>query len=459
MKVLQTIPVGLLLLAAVPLWSQVDNTSTQPAAAYGTATQDNGDSRMQTPPPVSGQEYPTTFSGGERSNYLRAGLTFTSAYTDNVIGSNAGKPLSDVSYSVFPTLALDETTSRTHALLTYAPGFTFYQRESALNQANQNASITFEYRLSPHVTFSASDRFSKTSNVFNQPDPTSATAVSGSAQVPNFSVIAPTADQLSNFGSVGVSYQFALNGMVGASGTFSNLHYPNQAQVPGLFDSNTQGGSAFYSLRISKMHYVGATYQYQRLIANPTQGQDETQTHAILFFYTLYGSSHFSLSFFGGPQYSDTVQPPFPPLNLRLPASQVWTPAAGGSMSWQGRLTNVALSYAHVISGGGGLIGAVKTNNATASVRQQLARRLSGSVTGMYGQNDVLSSPLATATNGHTISGTASLQQEFLQHLNIQLGYTRLHQVYSGVAVLAAAPNTNREFISISYRFSRPLGR
>lgn len=463
MKVLKKICVGLLLLPVATLWSQVDSTPTQSAAANSASSsannQDNSDSRMQTPPPVSGLSYPTSFSGGERSNYLRAGLTFTSAYTDNAIGSITGTPVSDVSYSIFPTLALDETTSRAHLLLTYAPGFTFYQRESALNQANQNASINFQYRLSPHVTFSAQDGFRKTSNVFNQPDPTSATIVSGGAQVPNFSVIAPIANQLSNFGNVGITYQFALNGMVGASGTFSNLHYPNQAEVPGLFDSSTQGGSAFYSLRLSKMHYIGATYQYQRLLAYPTEGQDETQMHAILFFYTLYATSRFSLSFFGGPQYSDTVQPPFPPLRLQLPASRAWTPAAGGSMSWQGRLTNVALSYSHIISSSGGLIGAVKMDSATASMRQQLARRLSGSVAGMYAQNNVLGSPLAGAMNGYTVSGTASLRQEFGQNINVQLGYTRLHQNYSGVAVLAATPNTNLESISISYQFTRPLGR
>jgi hypothetical protein len=51
------------------------------------------------------------------------------------------------------------------------------------------------------------------------------------------------------------------------------------------------------------------------------------------------------------------------------------------------------------------------------------------------------------------------LQQQFGQHFNVQLGYTRLHQDYSTVAVLAATPDTNREFVSISYQFSRPLGR
>ena len=60
--------------------------------------------------------------------------------------------------------------------------------------------------------------------------------------------------------------------------------------------------------------YFGATYQYQRLIAYPTPGQTETQTHALLFFYTLYATSRFSISFFGGPQYSEyRVEPPQQP--------------------------------------------------------------------------------------------------------------------------------------------------
>jgi len=41
----------------------------------------------------------------------------------------------------------------------------------------------------------------------------------------------------------------------------------------------------------------------------------------------------------------------------------------------------------------------------------------------------------------------------------VQLGYTRLHQSYSAVAILATTPNTNREFVAISYQFSRALGR
>jgi hypothetical protein len=448
MRRFKQICAGLIMLLASPLWSQVGNTPPQP---------DNNDSRMLTPPPVSGQTYPTALASEERSNYLRGGVTFTNAYTDNALGAVNGHPVSDVSYSVAPMIELHETTSRLHLLLTYAPGFTFYQRTSSRNAADQNALIDFQYRLSPHVTFSARDGFQKSSNVFNQPYLTSDGAVSGGTQVANFSVIAPIADLIRNSGDVSLTYQFSPNGMIGASGTFTTLRYPNPAQVPGLYDSSSQSGSAFYSRRISKMHYLGASYQYQRLVSYPTVGLNETQTHAVVLFYTLYANSRLSVSFFGGPQHSDTVL--FGPLLLQLPAARAWTPTAGASLSWEGRLNSAAVSYSHVISGGGGLFGAVHMDSASASVRQQITRTLSGSVAGAYVQNNAVD-PFPPGTyDGHSVSGTASVQQQFGEHVNLQLGYTRLHQSYSNVAVISLTPNTNRAFISLSYQFSRPLGR
>ena len=167
--------------SALPVWAQTEsspvqqpvpamvgvNNSTAPAETYNPDT--SGD-RMVTPPPVSGQAYPVMLTSEGRSNYLQLGLVFTGAYSDNVLGSAAGgKPVSDQSYSIGPMISLDETTPRMHTVLSYAPGFTFYQHTSSRNEADHNASIEFEYRLSPHVTFSATDSFQKSSNVFNQP--------------------------------------------------------------------------------------------------------------------------------------------------------------------------------------------------------------------------------------------------------------------------------------------------
>jgi hypothetical protein len=453
-----------ILLASAPVRSQ-DQQHTVPAPAATApissvlVSDDSAADRMLTPPPVGGGTYPLILTTQERSNYLRGGVTLNTAYSDNILAGTEPNPVSDVSYSVWPTISLDETTPRMHTVLTYSPGFTFYQRESSLNEADQNAAINFQYRLSPHVTFSARDGFQKSSNVFNQPDLGAAEAVSGGVQEANQSVIAPIADRLSNYGNVGITYQFAANSMVGAGGSFSNLHYPDQAQVPGLFDSESQSGLAFYSLRVAKRHYIGATYQYQRLLSFPAPGTNETQTHALLLFYTLYLSPRVSVSLFGGPQYANAGPQFSDGASTASPGSRSWTPEAGGSLSWQGRFNSVAISYAHMIASGGGLVGAVQMDSAAASFRQQLSRMLSATVSGGYAQNDILTVTPVANSNGHTVSGTASLQQQLGQHFNLQLGYTRLHQDYSTVAVLAANPDTNREFVSISYQFSRPLGR
>jgi len=465
MTILEPICAGLLLLAVVPAWGQSGGAPATSApstlgasAGAGDVDNNSGPSAMQPPAVVSGQSYPTALTSEERSNYLRGGVVFMSSYSDNAIGALNGSAVSDIGYSILPSVALDLTRSRLHWNFSYAPGFTFYQRESSRNQADENAGIDFEYRMSPHVTLSAHDSFQKSSNVFNQPDPTSAVTVTGGVQVPNFSVISPVADRLSNTGSVGINYQFGLNSMVGASGSFSNLHYPDASEVPGLYDSTGQGGSLFASFRLSKAKYFGATYQYQRLLSFPVSEVAETQTHAAIFFYTVNPTARFSITLFGGPQYaetSDSVQPPLVP----SPQTHFWTPAAGASLGWQGRLNSAAIGYTHVISGGGGLSGAVHLDSATATMRQQIVRSLVAAVSGGYSNNQVIAGSLSGATNGHSIQAGASVVQQLGQSLSLQLGYMRLHQAYSNIRVLSGTPDTNREFVSLSYQFVRPLGR
>jgi hypothetical protein len=444
----------LTLLVAVPIWSQDEPVASAakevPAAEFVTSSDD---ARMLTPPTISGEAYPIAPTSEARSNYLRAGLTVNSAYSDNVLGGASTHPVSDVDYSIWPTITLDQTTTRLHSLLSYAPGFTFYERTSGRDETDQNATIDLQYRLSPHVTFSVRDSFQRSSNVFNQPDPLSAGVVYGSGQVPTAAVISPVADRLSNNGSAGLTYQFSPNGMIGGSGTFTNLHYPDPSQVPGLYDSNSRGGSVFYSRRISRKHYAGLLYQYSRIAAFPVGPEFETQTHSALLFYTVYLKPSFSLSFAGGSQHYEATQSP-------LFASRSWAPTGTASLGWQGRRTSIAAGYSRSVTGGGGLVGAFTSNTANASARWQMKRTWSVGSAASYAIYKNIT-PLLSAANpgGHTISGSVSVQHQIGEHFNAEAGYTRLHQSFSGIAVVSSAPNTNREFISISYQFNRPLGR
>jgi hypothetical protein len=437
---------SLTLLLAVPLWCQVDTNGGQANA------DPQDEARMLTPPPVNGEAYATAPAAESRSNYLNAGLTFNTAYSDNVLAGITPNPISDLSYSIWPTLALDETIPRLHSVLTYSPGFTFYQHISTRNEMDQNVGLDLQYRLKPHVTVSVRDTFHKSSNVFNQPGFFSE-GVYGSPQVPIIAVIPPLADLLSNMANAELTYQFSTTGMVGVSGTFTNLHYPDPTEVPGLFDSTSRGGSAFYSHRLSRKHYVGALYQYSRILEYPVGSQSEVQTQTVFGFYTLYLKPNLSLSLSCGPQYSDTTQD-------LLPALRSWSPAAKASFGWQGRHTTFAASYSRIVTGGGGLIGAFHSNSATASARWQLARTWNLGAAGNYAIYKTLT-PFFFLANpgGHSASGTFSVQHELNERFNAEVGYTHLHQSFNGISALAANPDTNREYISISYQFTRPLGR
>jgi hypothetical protein len=433
---------SLALLVAMPAWPQVGTDETEP-----------GQVQMLIPPPVNGEAYPSTVGSETRSNYLSAGLAFNTAYTDNVLAAVGFAPASDVTYSIWPTIAIDQTTSRLHWRLSYSPGFTMYQRASSLNKSDQKMVLGFRYRLTPHVTVHLWDSLQKTSNVLNQPDLFSGGSISGTAQPPPIAVIVPAANQLINTSNAVLTYQFSRNGMIGGEGISTTLHYFDPAEVPGLYDSSWRGGSAFFSQRLSRKQYVGTAYQYLQIVAYPVNAQNETLMHTVLFFYTVYLKPTFSFSLSVGPQHFDIVQSP-------LPVHSALSPAATASIGWQGTHTSFAARYLRFVSGGGGLVGAFNLNSADASTRWQFARtwevksRAAYSINGNATPSFFLSTP-----GGHSFSGTVSVQHSFTEHLMAELGYIRLHQSYNGIPLIANAPNTNLQFISVSYQFARPLGR
>jgi hypothetical protein len=428
------------LLSALPVWSQVEPSATGPS---GTETE------MQTPPPVSGQSYPTATGSEERSNFLRAGLNVQIAYDDNVIPGTTSKPVSDEIYSFGSSFALDEVTPRTHRMVCYSPGFTLYEPTSALNAMNQNATANYEYRLSPHGKVSLQNTFAQASNVFDQP----AGAVSGSTQIPTAGVVAPFAEQRSYSSSGETTFQFSRNSMIGAGGNYSLVNYPNPAQAAGLSNSNSYGGSGFYNRRLSSTQYMGVNYQYTKMNSSASLGSSDTQVNTIYSFYTLYLAHSLSLSISGGPQH-------FGVSGGQLPASASWTPAINASMGWQRSRTNLAASYARTVNGAGGLLGAFQSTTGNASVRWQVARNwtVGSSAAYMIFKNVT---PLATAPNqgGHSITGIATMQHPIGPHFTAEIGYSRLHQSYNTVPAVSADPDSDHAYVSISYQFARPLGR
>jgi hypothetical protein len=247
--------------------------------------------------------------------------------------------------------------------------------------------------------------------------------------------------------------------MIGAHGIVTEFNYQNQAETTGIANSDARGGSAFYNRRLSDRQYVGVTYQYlsnqaypQNAVATSGNTQTDVQTHTISPFYTIYLSPTFSLFFSGGPQYFEETQP-------LSPSFHSWTYSAMTSVGWQGSHTNFVASYSRAVTESAGLLGAFDSNIANASTRWQVARTWSVDSAASYVINKNVT-PLLTSFSpgGHSISGTVSIQHSMSDHLTAVLGYVRLHQSYSGIAVISSAPNSDRGFVSISYQFKRPLG-
>jgi hypothetical protein len=445
---------GLAILMATPVWSQLT------ATPFETPTTQVDQSQMLTPPPVSAETYPTMVGSQSRSNFLAAGLAINTAYNDNVLVGEGTNPISDFIYIIAPTIALNKTTPRQNLVLSYSPGFTFYQHTSTLDSTGQSAAASFQYRLSQHTTISIGDTFQKSSNVFDQLYPPSGGAISGSTQTQGVAVVAPYANQLRNTAYVGLSYQFSSSGMIGASGSFAENSYPNPAEASGFNNSSSLGGSVFLSRRLSSNQYFGVTYQYSGSQSNPVNNQTnpanvrtEVQTHTLLAFYTIYLNPTFSVSVSGGPEYTHASQPPLSPTSST-------TPSVTASIGWQRSRTNFVASYSRIVSGDSGLLGAYNLNNARASVSWQIRRTwIVGSAAGYSNSSNATPSFSLSNPGGETISGTMSVQHSISERLGVEFGYAHLHQSYSDIRVISTIPDSNREYISISYRLTRPLGR
>lgn len=438
---------GIALMVAAPACCQVA------PAATGNAPEAEDDAPMQTPPPVSGDAFPTATGSETRSNYLRGGVNVETAYDDNMLSSEGTHPIGDTILSIRPRIELDQKTARLHQTLTYDPGFTFYQHTSSYNEADENASANIQYRVSQHTSVHLRESFQDSSNVFDQPFAYSGGAGAGLPQAPPDGAIAPFADRLNNSASGEASVQFSARSMVGGGGSSTKLTYRNLGEVPGLCDSNSRGGSAFYNLRVSGSQYAGGTYQYSSYVSCPTDSESETKTQAFNLYYTLYLSRTFSISLSGGPQHYAVTQVPFA-------EASSWTPSVTAGVGWQGSRSSFAASYSRTVNGGGGLLGAYHSNSADAHGRWQMTRAWAAESAGNYEVHKNVNS-LLTETNpgGTTVSGTIAVQRVMTDRVTVEMGYTRLHQGYSGIAVIAANPDSDRGYVSVSYQFERPLGR
>ncbi len=435
------------------------SSSTAPAPALSalagmqtdTSAPDAGSSGPQIPAIVGGPGISAAFvSEMERSNYLRGGINVGAAYDSNPLLLSSGGE-SNTSESVFPNIKIDESTSRMRWTLGYAGGLTVNQKFTAQNQGSQNVNFDSLFRLSPHVNLRVAENFSMTTGFFDGGN--GADAVTG-AGIQN--VITPLAAEKSNSTTVETNYHFALNDLIGASGSFTDLRFSNVAGETQLANTQTATGSGFWLHRVFREDWAGVSYRFDRITFDPN---GETRVSSFYAVDTLNLSNRFTLSVFVGPQYAQNQ-------GLVYGGSQTvntnsWSVAGGAEVGWKDEHTSVAAGYSRMISNGGGVLGAVQLQMVHGTFRRQLTPGWAASVMANYGTNQSLIVPFAGSASSIDLTSVGvSVERNVGKSVGLRMGYTHDFQEQYGLPAPdpTQSASRNRVFVTLNYQWAKPLG-
>jgi hypothetical protein len=270
-------------------------------------------------------------------------------------------------------------------------------------------------------------------------------------------LLAPLSTQRSSTTTVETNYHFALNDLVGASGSFYDLHFSNVPVGTELTDSKTASAAAFWLHRIFGTDWGGISYRFQRITFNP--GGGETDVHSFLAVDTLNISSRLTLTGFVGPQYTEN-QGLFPG-ELQATQSNGWSVSGGAEGAWKNQNTSVAAGYSRSISDGGGVLGTVLLQTVHANFRREIVKGWAAALYAMHGTNQSLTVPLATtASSINLTSAGISLDHNVAKSIGLRMGYSHDFQQQFGLPAPTPTQNAsrNRVFVTLSYQWSKPLG-
>ena len=364
----------------------------------------------------------------------------------------SGGATSNTSETIFPNVRIDESSSRIRWDLAYAGGLTINQKLTAQNQGSHNLTFDSQYRLSPHVNLRIAENFSLTTGFFDSGNGIGEVGAGG----PNSGLITPLSTQRSSLTTVESNYHFALNDLVGGSGTFYDSHFTNIQPGTLLTGSQTATGSAFWLHRLFGEDWGGLSYHFDRITLDPT---GETRAHSFLVMDSISLSKRFTFNGFVGPQYLEN-NGLLPGGSLVVQSNQ-WSLAGGFEGAWRNENTSISAGYSRTVSDGGGLLGPVRVQFVQGSFRRQLTKAWAVSLSASHGTNQELIAPsAATATSANLTSAGFSLERNVGKSLGFRMGYTHDFQEQFGLA----APNPtldahrNRVFVTLSYQWAKPLG-
>jgi hypothetical protein len=385
----------------------------------------------------------------QNTNILGGELSFTTLYTDNA-ELTATQRISDVTYRFEPSLNFQQIRSRTTVAATGSLGVIANQHLQERNEFTTNLSGDLGYRLTEYTNIRFSDTFLNTTGLVADAN-RQGTGI-GLLQRPNTSSF-NYAHVRSNSVLAELSHQAGPNTTFGFRGSQSSSWYPNTPSDPGfapLYGTRSATAEGFLNHRISLRHWTGVSLRARRFTIGGDLG--ETNAASALFFYSFVPTPNTTLSFFGGPEFSNTFIPERLRDVTRPFDRRVWGPAAGATFTWLAGRTSTTASFVRQVSDGGGLSSAVTLYSAEAGVRRQIARRNEVEFDFGFSQN----TPLVPGDSTQVYSGRVRWFRQINNSWTAQLVYGRDQH---GAAVGQPLARANQVFLTIAYHFTRGVGR
>jgi hypothetical protein len=113
------------------------------------------------------------------------------------------------------------------------------------------------------------------------------------------------------------------------------------------------------------------------------------------------------------------------------------------------------------VTDGGGLIGASQLLSINAAIRRRVTTGWTLGGSGGYASNDALNNlgSYSPYTSFKTATSSIFAERLLANNLWLRFGYARDFQRQYGTGLTPGNVSHNRSWVTISYQFSRPLGR
>jgi hypothetical protein len=412
-------------------------------------------------PAVASGQMPTAIPGAEAggSNNFSAMFEAGARYDDNAVLSSARKR-SDIGYSLRSNVSLVQTLRRFDYGLSYSPGVDISQHGFFPDQFTNAFGGHFTWLVSKHSAFSAQENYVLSTDPFQQFGTQPFGTTPGPVVAPNASVFLPNVRRTASLSQVQYSYQPRQHTTLGLSGNYTLSHYGGTSSTtnPTLLGFQVASGQAYIAQQITPRNQLGVQYSGQ--VLKFQQVSARTTTHSFSVFDQIRLKQNMNLTLYAGPQYALISNQ----ATLSLGFATVLIPIRENTLSWSGgaifqitgRRGAMVLDYSRGVSDGGGITGAVELNAGSVLFNWKLSPNWSMRIDGAAADNQLLGVKTGTSEL-RTYSATLGLSRRIFSKISMDMFFERLNQ--SGTIIGLSSGNHDLAGVSLSYGFSRPIGR